>query len=165
VNIVDGLTSELPKELLDVGISACGFFLALWIHSRIDQRSEEGTYRSILAAVKMEAGENIVVYRESYCKYFDQDGGIILRDFSLIVITQSLANPLFVKHLSRTQIDWLGEYLRVLTMCNNYRRATEALLFISEASERRLWLRSIKGLWREQKDKAEAAIRQVQEID
>jgi hypothetical protein len=100
------LKRDFRKHIVDIGIGAAGFL-----------------YKSMLAAVQNEATENQGAMPTTYEDLNDKDA--MWRDYSTAIISQALANPLFVKHASSTQLAIFTDYLREATSANNYRHTVE----------------------------------------
>jgi hypothetical protein len=143
MSIWSDLASEIPKLVMEATFSAVGFFVALGINSWIDRRKEAEVFRSILQAIRAEATSNMEVIEDSYGQYFP--GGIVLRDFNTSIVSQSVGNSLFVRHASGEDLRVFGQYIRVLTLTNSYRRVAESLEFMTTDEKRKLWLSTIKG--------------------
>ena len=137
-------SDELPKKALEVAISATGFWIALGIHSWIERRRDDKTFKSMLKAVKAELNSNITVINTSYAQFFDKES-IILKDFSTIVVSQALANPLFISRLKEEDMKTLSQYQRNLELANSYRRAYESIAFAPKPDTG--WKKTIKKFW------------------
>jgi hypothetical protein len=139
------LKKDVSKKTGEIVVSAAGFLLALAINALVAHHKDQGTYESMLKAVKAEAKSNEAVLEKSYGDFYFT-GGIVLKDFSVAVISQSLANPLFVEHLKGEDLELLNQYMRTLTLANSYRRAAESIK-LGSSVEKDGWLQRINEQW------------------
>ncbi len=114
---------ELPNTALQVALSALGFLIALGINAALADRSEKDTYKSLLDSVRTEAKMNDEIRINSFDRYYKN--GLVLREFTLLSTSQSLANPIFVKHASPSDFRALNDYVLNLSLANAYRRMSE----------------------------------------
>jgi hypothetical protein len=143
MNLLEDLRRELPKRAVEIVVSAAGFLLALGINSCIEHRREEQTYHAMLKAVEAEASSNQAILADSYVKFFEN--GVVLKDFSIVVVSQSLASALFVKRLSQSDLELINRYERELTLSNSYRGAVQSLYFAAKPDT--LWIHSVEKQW------------------
>lgn len=116
---------KLFEKWPEVIISVVGFFLALFINSLIARQNENATYKEMLAAVSQEATNNKPVVDEKLI--YSENDKLIVGDLSTGVLTQALANPLFVIHAGDGNLKILEKYLADSTRVGSYRRALEDL--------------------------------------
>lgn len=155
------LRTELPKRLLDVGISAVGFLLALGVNSWIGDMHDQGTYQAMLEAMRAEARANENVLNNSYDNFMK--GARTYTDFSVVVATQSLSNPIFVSHLKANDLEAINPYIRRLVEANTF-RATDALI-PSHGNKDQEWQRkAIRLLANEFKEDTRKDIRSVESL-
>jgi hypothetical protein len=157
------IKKEMPKKTLEIVVSATGFLLALGINSWVTNRHDEETFRSMLRSVQAEAASNEAVLNNSYGRYFDN--GVVLKDFSVLVVSQSLTNPLFVKHLKPSELSLLNQYMRTLTLANSYRQRLEALTFGAANKDAEGWKENIMTVWRPTVNEAVAEIDGVEKME
>jgi len=132
---LQALKRELPTTALQVAISAIGFLIALAINTALADRSEKDTYKSLLDSVRTEAKMNDDIRSSSFEKYYKN--GLVLREFTLLSTSQSLANPIFVKYASASDFRALNNYVLNLSLANAYRRISENV-YLTDRNNRSL---------------------------
>jgi hypothetical protein len=148
MNILATLQHDISKKLLDVALSAIGFFLALAINSWLDRRRDAGTYKSMLRSIRSEAMSNLTIFKESIDEYFDKEDCLVLRDFNFSVTVQAISTPLFISHTPDKVIQLLNDYIRGMSLSNSYRRAYEQLSLYGNKGSFERWGGRIIEAWR-----------------
>lgn len=121
------VATERHKLVANAIAATVGFFFAFIGNSYVDDWKERRTYLATLAAVQSESASNKVALDESFVPLHLE--GIVLREFSVVLVSQALSNPSFVKHASVEQVQTLSEYVRNLTLANAYRSKIELIRF------------------------------------
>ena len=158
--------TELPKTFLGVCVSAIGFLIALAIDGVIERSREQSTFKSMLVALHAEADANKDVIGLGWNQFFP-DRGIVLREFRTATAQGLLANPLFMKYASDTEITSVSACVSVLALQNSYRRILETFeIENSRSSSQQLgrWLRGAQDVAGSALQEAETCIDNVKSI-
>lgn len=127
MSLLEYLADEKYKLLANAVVAAVGFFIALFANRRVDEWKERQAFAATLDAVKSETRSNDIILRESFLPMYKD--GLVLREFSIVAVSQALTNPLFVKHATANQLETLGRYLRHVSLSNAYRAKAETIRF------------------------------------
>jgi hypothetical protein len=127
VTFFDYLASERHKLLSSALAAFIGFFIALLANSYVDDWKERLSLAARLTAVQAEANSNDIVLHQSFLPLYES--GIVLREFGTAVVTQALADPVFVKHATAAEIATLAAYFRNVSLANTYRAKVETIRF------------------------------------
>ena len=114
---------EFRKFLLGLLSTASGVLIALLINSCVSKQKELATYHSMLIAVKIEAEQNEIVYRQSFKPNFEK--GIVRREFSIDNCDNYLNNEIFLKYIDQETLKLLMYYSLSLNRANNFRKSDE----------------------------------------
>ena len=155
----------MDKELLRIGVqsaaSALGFFCALAVNSYLDSRRERKACRTMLEAVKAEASNNEIILRDSFLKFYEDESGIVLREFFTETASRCLGELSFVKNAEPSKLITLGKYLRNIKLANAYRQRHERLRIDGKGQAAQEWLQAIVNYWGENLKQCEDAIHEV----
>lgn len=116
----------LSGKLVDIVVGGVGFLLALLINSYIADRSDDGAYRALLAAVRVEAAQNEKIARDAR---HDTPPTISARELSDAIVLQAMSNPLFIRHVPAERLPDMGAYITYVDAMNTFRRSNEANRF------------------------------------
>jgi hypothetical protein len=135
---------EWIKTVVGFATSTLGFLVALLVNSFVEMQRDKKAYRTMLKAIKAEAGNNKVILNDSFLQFYRS--GIVVREFFLGTVVQYLASPLFIKHVKSSEMELLGAYLRNLKLANGYREKAEHFWLDAKRQESRDWLASLLGV-------------------
>jgi hypothetical protein len=150
------------KTIVGFATSTLGFLVALLINSLVERRRDKKAFQTMLKAIQAEAGSNKVILNESFLQYYRD--GMVVREFFLGTVVESLASPLFIKHVKHVkpaQMELLGAYLRNIKLANCYREKAEHFWLEIKRKEARDWLESILLVWDENLKQCQDSIDQV----
>jgi len=155
------LSEELIKIAAESAASALGFFCALFVNARLESRKDRKAYRTMLEAIKVEAASNEAILTDSFLKFYSQPDGVVLRDFFVDTVSQSLVSLVFIKNAKTSELAALGSYLRNIRLANAYRGRSERLRFEEQGKASREWLAGIVEYWGENLKQCELSIKDV----
>ena len=150
------------KTLAGFVASTLGFLIALLVNTYVGWLREKKAYWVMLKAVEAEAIGNKVILNESFLRFYDS--GIVIREFSLIAVSQYLSDQVFINNADQSIIELLGAYVRTLRLANAYREKAEHLLLDSQGKKSKDWLDGIVMFWGENLKQCGAMIDRVLKV-
>ena len=150
---------EWIKTIVGFGTSTLGFLVALLVNSYVDLLRDKRAYRSMLGAIKAEAGNNKVIHKDSFMEFYRD--GLVVREFFLEVAAQCCANPLFIKHAKSSEIEILNAYLRNIKLANGYRAKAEYFRIDAKGKASQEWLDALIDNWGDNLQGCRDSIEQV----
>ena len=169
MSFLEYVADEKYKLFGNAVVAAIGFFVALFANSNVDEWKERRSFATILTAVRAEASSNQIALRESFLPLYEE--GLVLREFGTTAVSQALANTLFVKHASATQLETLAQYLRNISLANSYRAKAETIRssesYFTKSSERSIkyWEPMLVGAWKVNLSECQKSIAAIQSLN
>jgi hypothetical protein len=150
---------EWIKTIVGFATSTLGFLVALLVNSYVELRRDKKAYRTMLKAIKAEAGNNKVILSDSFMRFYRD--GLVVREFFLGAAAQCCASPLFIKHARSSEIGVLNAYLRNIKLANGYREKAERFRLDTKGKASQEWLEPLIDSWGDNLKRCHESIDQV----